>query len=153
MLKSAVIRQKTEDFFEELLKNKIVLQAVLVGLLAGVVVVLFKLAVDGVFFLLHSLLAELSVFDRLLMFPLITSAGGLISGLLVFKLAPETRGSGIPYIKMVLNRIGRVIRLRSIFVKFAAGVAGIGAGLPLGREGPSVQIGAGVGSWVGQLCK
>jgi H+/Cl- antiporter ClcA len=47
--------------------------------------------------------------------------------------------------------MGKFIRLRSIWVKFFAGIAGIGTGLSLGREGPSVQLGAGVGEVIGKL--
>lgn len=150
MLKSK-IKQKTEDFFLEIIKNKIILQAILVGLISGVLVVLFKLLIDGLFEQIQERMSGLSVWRRLWAFPLITTLGGLVSGLLIFKIAPETRGSGIPFVKIVLNRLGSVVRLRSIFVKFFAGIAGIGAGLSLGREGPSVQLGAGAGSLVGRL--
>lgn len=44
-------------------------------------------------------------------------------------------------------------RIRSIIVKFMAGVAGIGTGLSLGREGRSVQLGAGAGALVGKMFK
>ena len=54
---------------------------------------------------------------------------------------------------MSLMEHGKIIRVRTIFVKFVAGVLGIGTGLSLGREGPSVQLGAGVGSFVGKLSK
>lgn len=89
----------------------------------------------------------------MVIFPIITTFGGLISGFLVWKFAPETKGSGIPYIKMTLTRMGKLVRLRSIFVKFFAGVAGIGTGLSLGREGPSVQLGAGAGALIGKIFK
>ena len=79
--------------------------------------------------------------------------GGLISGVLVFKFAPETKGSGIPFVKMVMARMGNITRVRTIVVKFLAGVAGIGTGLSLGREGPSVQLGAGAGALVGKIFK
>jgi len=85
--------------------------------------------------------------------PLITGLGGLISGILVFKFAPETQGSGIPYVKLTLARIGKGTRIRSIFVKFFAGLAGIGTGLSLGREGPSIQLGAGAGALVAKMFK
>ncbi|OGH96551.1 MAG: hypothetical protein A2039_00560 [Candidatus Melainabacteria bacterium GWA2_34_9] len=88
-----------------------------------------------------------------MIFPLITGLGGLISGILVFKFAPETQGSGIPYVKLTLARIGKGTRIRSIFVKFFAGLAGIGTGLSLGREGPSIQLGAGAGALVAKMFK
>ena len=87
------------------------------------------------------------------MFLLITTLGGLAAGFVVYKFAPETSGSGIPYVKISLLKSGRLIRVRTIFVKFIAGVLGIGTGLSLGREGPSVQLGAGAGSFIGKIFK
>ncbi len=78
---------------------------------------------------------------------------GLIVGILVFKFAPETKGSGIPFVKLSLMRLGKRIRVRSIFIKFVAGVIGIGSGFSLGREGPSVQLGAGSGTLIAKLFK
>ena len=151
MAKKKNFIQKTGYFFEEIVRSKIVLQAVLVGLIAGILVVLFKLSINGLFNFIQTEISGFSFFKKLLIFPVITTMGGLISGLLVFKIAPETRGSGIPYVKMTLARVGNMTRLRSILVKFFAGVAGIGTGLSLGREGPSVQLGAGSGALVGKL--
>ena len=79
--------------------------------------------------------------------------GGLISGYLVYKFAPEAKGSGIPYVKASLLHLGNLTRVRSIFVKFFGGIASIGTGMSLGREGPSVQLGAGSGALIGKLFK
>lgn len=129
---------------------RLLFQAVLVGLLAGMLVVLFKSAVESFWGgVLQSQVWHSS--GKWVLIPLLTSIGGLIAGILVFGVAPETSGSGIPYIKLVLARIGSVVRFRSIWVKFLAGVAGIGTGMPLGREGPSVQLGAGAGMVVAKF--
>jgi len=144
---------KTITFFQDISRSEIIIQAILVGLIAGVLVVLFKVCITDLFNFIQKFLAPFSFTQKLLIFPAITTLGGLISGVLVFKLAPETRGSGIPYVKLTLARIGKGTRLRSIFVKFFAGVAGIGTGLSLGREGPSVQLGAGAGALVAKLFK
>ena len=119
-------------------------QAILVGLLAGALVVMFRIGIDKVFAM------EMAyVYPHPFLFLLGITFAGLLSGILVFKFAPETSGSGIPYVKSVLLRTGKAIRIRTIFVKFFAGVLAIGSGLSLGREGPSVQLGAGAGSLVG----
>lgn len=143
--------RKTGYFLKEITRGKIIIQAVLVGLISGLLVVLFKVSITELFNFIQNYLTKFTFAQKLLIFPAITTLGGLISGLLVFKIAPETRGSGIPYVKMTLARMGNMTRLRSIFVKFIAGVAGIGTGLSLGREGPSVQLGAGAGALVGKL--
>lgn len=145
--------KKTGYFLKEIVRSKIVIQAVLVGLISGILVVLFKISITGLFNNIQNFISGFSLWQKLLIFPLITTLGGLISGLLVFKIAPETRGSGIPYVKMTLARMGNMTRVRSIIVKFLAGVAGIGTGLSLGREGPSVQLGAGAGALVGRIFK
>lgn len=144
---------KTGYFLQELGRSRIIVQAVLAGLISGGLVVLFKVSISGLFEIIRNFVEPMSFCQRLWMFPLITTLGGLVSGLLVCKFAPETKGSGIPYVKMTLARMGNITRLRSILVKFFAGVAGIGTGLSLGREGPSVQLGAGAGALVGRLFK
>ena len=147
------IFKQTEHFFEGIARSKIILQAILVGLISGVLVVLFKVSINKLFNIIQNFLSQFDIMHKLLIFPIITTIGGLISGILVFKFAPETRGSGIPFVKMVLARMGNITRIRSIIVKFIAGVAGIGTGLSLGREGPSVQLGAGAGALVAKFFK
>jgi CIC family chloride channel protein len=64
---------------------------------------------------------------------------------LVQRFAPEAAGSGIPHLKAVLHHL-RPLRWRRVLpVKFLSGAAAIGAGLALGREGPTVQMGGSVG--------
>lgn len=152
MIKNKIYRQ-TKYFINEISRSKIILQSILVGLTAGLLVVLFRISISGLFALIQNFTNNVDFSVRLFLLPAITAIGGLISGILVWKYAPETKGSGIPYIKMTLTRMGCLIRLRSIFVKFFAGVFGIGSGLSLGREGPSVQLGAGAGEFIGKLFK
>lgn len=147
------IFKKTGYFLEEVARSKIILQAILVGLISGILVVLFKISINQLFKFIQNFISQFDIIHKLLIFPLITTIGGLISGILVFKFAPETKGSGIPFVKMVLARMGNITRVRSIIVKFIAGVAGIGTGLSLGREGPSVQLGAGAGALVAKFFK
>ena len=128
--------------------TKIFWQAILVGLLTGLVVVAFRLGIENLFGFVMS-----HFYSHPLIFLLVTTFGGLLAGIIIQKFAPETSGSGIPYVKMSLLKSGRLIRVRTVFVKFIAGVLGIGTGLSLGREGPSVQLGAGVGSFVGKISK
>ena len=115
------IFKQTEHFFEGIARSKIILQAILVGLISGVLVVLFKVSINKLFNIIQNFLSQFDIMHKLLIFPIITTIGGLISGILVFKFAPETRGSGIPFVKMVLARMGNITRIRSIIVKFIAG--------------------------------
>lgn len=153
MVSSKRIFRQTEYFLQEIVRSKIIVQAILVGLISGMLVVGFKVSINSLFWTIQKFLSAFPTWQKALIFPLITTLGGLISGFLVFKFAPETKGSGIPYVKMTMARMGNMTRIRSIVVKFFAGVAGIGTGLSLGREGPSVQLGAGAGALVGRLFK
>ena len=143
--------KNTGNFLQEIARSKIILQAFLVGLISGVLVVLFKVSINKLFECVQNFVSQFDLIHKILIFPIITTLGGLISGILVFKFAPETKGSGIPFVKMVMVRMGKITRVRTIFIKFIAGVAGIGTGLSLGREGPSVQLGAGAGALVGKM--
>ena len=136
------------NIFKGLLKSKIILQAILVGLISGGLVVLFKLSITELFEFIQKSTSHIQI-----LFPLIMALGGLLSGYLVYKFAPEAKGSGIPYVKASLLHLGNLTRVRSIFVKFFGGIASIGTGMSLGREGPSVQLGAGSGALIGKLFK
>lgn len=135
-----------ENIFKSFFKSKIIVQAILVGLISGLLVVLFKMSITNLFEYIQNLTKNLWF-----LFPVISALGGLISGYLVYKFAPEAKGSGIPYVKASLLHLGNLTRVRSIFVKFFGGIASIGTGMSLGREGPSVQLGAGSGALIGKL--
>lgn len=78
------------------------------------------------------------------------SAGGLIVGLITYYFAREARGHGVPEVMEAVAVRGGRIRPRVVIAKlFASGIC-IGSGGSVGREGPIVQIGAALGSTVGQ---
>src|SRR5258708_24050888 len=71
-------------------------------------------------------------------------------GYLLFRYFPEARGSGVPQTKAALYaREGR-ISLGTVFGKFFCTSATLACGIPLGREGPAVQVGAGIASVLGR---
>jgi chloride channel protein, CIC family len=70
---------------------------------------------------------------------------------LVRRYAPHASGSGIPHVEAVLRRELPQAPYRLIPIKFLGGVLAIGAGLALGREGPSVQMGASVANLLGAV--
>lgn len=82
---------------------------------------------------------------------LIPTLGGLLSGVLLQYVVPDARGSGIPQVKVAYAvHGGRLSFLHSTLGKFLVGTLQIGSGASLGREGPTVQICAGIGSLMGR---
>jgi CIC family chloride channel protein len=82
---------------------------------------------------------------------LVPAIGGLISGVLVFTLAPEAEGHGTDAAIAAFHYRQGYIRPRVLWVKLLSSAATIGTGGSGGREGPIAQIGAGFGSFVGRL--
>jgi CIC family chloride channel protein len=82
--------------------------------------------------------------------PLVGLAGGCLAGLLVERLAPEAAGSGIPQVKAALANFPIPLNLRVAVIKLASVVLTLGAGLSLGRQGPTVQIGAALAAQLSQ---
>ncbi|HVZ71464.1 MAG TPA: chloride channel protein [Polyangia bacterium] len=78
------------------------------------------------------------------------AAGALVSGL-VSQLAPETRGGGGDAMIDAFHHQGGVIRTRVAWVKALTSLFTLGTGGAGGREGPTMQIGGALGSWVGGL--
>src|SRR4029079_12144603 len=78
--------------------------------------------------------------------PLVVGLGGLISGVLVFGLAPEAEGHGTDAAIAAVHHNPRGIRVRVTLIKLVASAATIGSGGSAGREGPTAQISAGFGS-------
>src|SRR5262249_56671563 len=76
---------------------------------------------------------------------IIPAIGGLVSGLLVFLVAPEAEGHGTDAAIAAYHE-GKSIRPRVPLVKLVASAVTIGTGGSGGREGPIAQIGAGFGS-------
>lgn len=83
--------------------------------------------------------------------PLVVALGGLLSGLLVFLLAPEAEGHGTDAAIDAFHQRGGRIRSRIPAVKLVASAITIGSGGSAGREGPTAQIAAGFGSWLGDV--
>ena len=78
------------------------------------------------------------------------TVGGLLSGVLLQYVVPGARGSGIPQVKVAYAIKGGRVPFRDAIGKFLIGVLQIGTGSSLGREGPTVQICAGVASTLGR---
>ncbi|MEO5922636.1 MAG: chloride channel protein [Bryobacteraceae bacterium] len=116
--------------------------ALIIGALVGSTIVAFLAFTDWMHTVLFS--AAMPVWMR----PLMPGAAALIAGYLLLRVFPEARGSGIPQTKAALFAGGGHIGLRTAIGKFLCCSLSLGGGIALGREGPSVQIGAGVASFL-----
>jgi len=86
----------------------------------------------------------------IVMLPII---GGLIVGPMIYKLAPEAKGDGIPHIMIALQKFGGDIRKRAGLVLICTSAITLGSGGSAGREGPISLIGASAGSAIGKALK
>lgn len=123
-----------------------VVQTAVLSLAAGLSAVLFLVMTNVIFERTYiAFAAKSKLFFVLASFLLIVTTSGLV-GLLLKVFGREAAGSGIPEVKSAFWKELGAMRLRPILVKFLGGVLSIGGGQSLGREGPSVFIGAGVAS-------
>ncbi|MGE3840134.1 MAG: chloride channel protein [Vicinamibacterales bacterium] len=118
--------------------------SVVVGIAAGLAAVLFSLAIERADYLLFG---SVPSSFRLVLVPVVVS---LASGVLFSRVFTQVRGSGVPQTKAAFHLENGLIPFRVPVGKFLTGVMCIGAGHSMGREGPSVQIGAGLASAIGQ---
>ncbi|RJX32733.1 MAG: CBS domain-containing protein [Desulfarculus sp.] len=84
---------------------------------------------------------------------LVPAAGGLLVGPLIYFLAREAKGHGVPEVMEAVSLRGGLIRKRVVIVKSLASALSIAVGGSVGREGPIVQIGSAIGSALGQVLK
>jgi CIC family chloride channel protein len=133
----ATLRQREGQIFLVL--------SLVIGALTGMAVVAFILLTEHLGMRLYPINGAPW---RRLLFPVVGSLG---IGYLLYRYFPNARGSGVPQTKAALfAREGR-ITLRTVLGKFFCTSVTLASGIPLGREGPSVQVGAGIGSVLGRL--
>ena len=118
--------------------------SLMIGALVGLIVVAFILLTGRL--ASHMYPSGGSGWRRLL----IPTAGSLATGFLLFKYFPNARGSGIPQTRAAVFIHDGRISLRTVLGKFGLCSASLASGIALGREGPAVQIGAGVASLIGR---
>jgi len=132
----------------------IVIAAVLIGVAGGFAAILFRYLIEGATWGFSggqttspSGFSDLAWWWILLM-PMV---GGLIVGHLVYWLAPEVKGTGVPEVMEAVALHGGWIRKRVALVKAAVVAVCLGSGGSAGREGPIVHVGAAIGSLIGSI--
>ncbi|HZS25735.1 MAG TPA: chloride channel protein [Candidatus Angelobacter sp.] len=116
----------------------------LIGALVGLVVVAFIVLTERLGMRLYP--PGSAAWRRVL----IPVTGSLAMGYLLYRYFPNARGSGVPQTKAALFAREGFISLRTVLGKFGCTAATLASGIPLGREGPSVQVGAGIASVLGR---
>lgn len=76
-----------------------------------------------------------------------------VAAWMVRRFSPHASGSGIPHVEAVLHEQIPPAPFGLVPVKFFAGILAIGSGLALGREGPTVQMGAGIAVFAARICR
>jgi CIC family chloride channel protein len=132
------------------------LVAILIGVLGGFGAVAFRLLISYCQDLAWG--SDGSMLHRFASSPpllrvLIPAVGGILVGLIVRFLAPEAKGHGVPEVMNAVALHGGVIRPIVAVAKSFASAICIATGGAVGREGPIVQIGAALGSTLGQVLR
>jgi chloride channel protein, CIC family len=133
---NALLQEREEQVF--------LILTLLIGALVGLMAVAFILLTERVGARLYPVGG--AAWHRVL----IPVVGSLLMGYLLYRYFPDARGSGVPQTKAALYaREGR-ITAATMFGKFFCTSATLASGIPLGREGPTVQVGAGIASVLGR---
>jgi CIC family chloride channel protein len=131
-------------FFAQREGRVLLILSMLIGALTGLTVVAFILLTERLGLRLYPV--DSAAWRRVL----VPVMGSLGMGYLLFRYFPDARGSGVPQTKAALYARDGVISLGTIVGKFFCTSATLACGIPLGREGPSVQVGAGIASVLGR---
>lgn len=136
--------QKWNAFLREREEQVFLLLSLLIGAIVGMLVVAFILLTERFGARLYP--AGGAAWRRLL----VPVAGSALMGYLLYRFFPDARGSGVPQTKAALYARGGRISLGTVIGKFFCTSTTLACGIPLGREGPAVQVGAGIASVLGR---
>lgn len=146
---------KNEHEIKRLDSTKVIfiLKGILIGAIAGIIVSLFRLFIEE----MMNHLVALYLWFRinpigLIPWTLVMIIFAVVVGLLI-KSEPNIKGSGIPQVEGTLQGEIKLNWFSILWKKFVGGVLSVGSGLFLGREGPSIQLGAMVGQGFGEYTK
>lgn len=129
-------------------RRHILPKALVVGVVAGLAASLFRVALHFIEHQRAEWQAHFTGAGGFLLVVGLSVVGGGLAVWLVKRFYPNATGSGIPHTKAVVLGESTLNWRRLLPVKFFSGALGLGAGFALGREGPTIQIGAGTGLMV-----
>ncbi len=147
---SGITNQTPPKSILKLRRRVLSLKGLCVGIFSGLIAVAFRLSLEAAEKFRETLISFSQTHTYYLIIPaLVFSVCIGLSLFMLFKIAPEASGSGIPHLKGCLKGFYPFRAWQVIGVKFIGGVLGIGSGLALGREGPTIQMGGAVGKILG----
>lgn len=138
VLSGEILTLREEQFFLVL--------AIFIGIFSGLAVVCFRVAIESSRQLLLGSSLRPS-FPRVVVVPAVV---GILIAILVIKFFPRARGSGVNQTKGALYIYDGYIAVNTVVGKFITSALAIGSGQSLGPEDPSLQIGAGLASFLGR---
>ncbi len=146
---NAPVERSREDFLS------LALSAPLAGLGVGLVGASFRRILEDANALRDALIVRMHGWSpgALVLLAALAAVATALAAWLVRRVAPSAAGSGIPRIEAVLSDQLPPAPPRVVPVKFLAGTLAIGSGLALGREGPSVQMGASIAYQTGRVLR
>lgn len=136
------------------LKIPLFFESILVGLLSGGIVVFYRYLLSKAEIIrnmVYDSARQGSIIIMVLWLCFLIISGFIIA--FVINRVPMVKGSGIPQVKGFLLRRFDMQWGKELVAKFVGGVLSLGAGLSLGREGPSIQLGAHAGMGVSKTFK
>lgn len=116
-----------------------ILEACLIGLVSGLAAVLMQ---QGISYLGTMRLVFSTLAPAWIVLPFCGLVGGFLAGWLIEHLEPTANGSGIPQVKVALAQLPMPLNLKVAIAKLISTMLSLGSGLMLGRQGPTVQVGA-----------
>lgn len=153
------ISYRTAAYFERLKLTEhtfMIIAAIIIGLLAGFAAIGIRFLIREISYFCFQ--GDGSLLQNIMNTPwywilIIPTIGGLIVGPIIYFLAPEAKGHGVPEVMQAILLKGGNIRPRVAFIKAIASAITIGTGGSVGREGPIIQIGSSLGSMIGQFLR
>lgn len=133
--------------------QRLLVLTVVIGVVCGLVAVVFHEAIRIAEENLVLRAASVKGYGFIPWLLALPTLGGLAVGVVLTRFLPNARGSGIPQVKAAYASKAANVRMRDALGKFLVSTVQIGAGASLGREGPTVQICAGVAAWLGRVAR